>query len=164
MRFKLVIQPTNRNQSNRYALELNNYRQSTETFTEFWTELKRRFTLARDSFSRMCEDHKDCAGCKQRYWEVELMSKIYIGVRDQRIRELIDQLPEEQHKLTRYVEIGECYEASLASAQTFSTMATTTISAVRRQTDNKGQFKMPKVWKTSQQGRMQSTKGKVSQV
>ena len=66
MRFKLVIQPTNRNQSNRYALELNNYRQTSETFTGFWTELKRRFTLARDSFSRMCKDHKDCAGCKQR--------------------------------------------------------------------------------------------------
>ena len=160
MRFKLVIQPTNRNQSNRYALELNNYRQTTETFIEFWTELKRRFTLARDSFSRMCEDHKDCAGCKQRYWEVELMSKIYIGVRDQRIRELIDQLPEEQHKLTRYVEIGECYEASLASAQTFSTMATTTISAVRRQTDNKGQFKCQRCGKHHNKGECKALKVK----
>ena len=57
------------------------------------------------------------------------------------MRELIDQLPEEQHKLTRYVGIGESYEASLASAQTFSTMAATSIIAVRRQSDNKGQFK-----------------------
>ena len=45
-RFELVIQPTNRNQNNRYALELSNYRQTTETFTEFETEMKRRFTLA----------------------------------------------------------------------------------------------------------------------
>ena len=117
MKLRPEIQPANRNQSNRYAPELNNYRQATETFTEFWTELKRRFTLARDSFRRTCEDHKDCAGSIQRYWEVELMSKIYTGVRDQMIRELIDQIPEEQHKLTRYVEIGESYEASLASAQ-----------------------------------------------
>ena len=68
MRFKLVIQPTNRNQSNRYSLELNNYRQTTETFTEFWTELKRKVYIGQRQFSRMCEDHKDCAGCKQRYW------------------------------------------------------------------------------------------------
>ena len=39
------------------------------------------------------------------------------------------------------MEIDESYEASLASAQTFSTMATTTMSVVRRQSDNKGQFK-----------------------
>ena len=41
------------------------------------------------------------------------MSKIYTGVRDQRIRELIDQILEGQHKVTRYVGIGESYEASL---------------------------------------------------
>ena len=160
MRFKLVIQPTNRNQCNRYTLELNNYRQTAETVTEFWTELKRRFTLARDSFSRTCEDHQYCAGCKQRYWEVELMSKIYIGVRDQRIRELIDQLPEEQHKLTRYVEIGESYEASLASAQTFSTMATITSSAVRRQSDNKGQFECQRCEKHHNKGECKALKVK----
>ena len=108
----------------------------------------------------MCEDHKDCAGCKQRHWEVELMSKIYIEVRDQRIRELINQLPEEQHKLTRYVEIGECYEASLASAQTFSTMTTTTISAVRRQSDNKGQFKCQRCGKHHNKGECKALKVK----
>ena len=160
MIFKLVIQPTNRNQSNRYALELINYRQTTETSREFWTEMKRRFTLARESFSRRFEHHKDCTGSKQRYWEVEMMSKTYNGVRDQRIKELIDQLPEEQHKLTRYVEIDESYEASLASAQTFSTMATTTISAVRRQSDNKGQFKCQRCGKNHNKGECKALKVK----
>ena len=86
------------------------------------------------------------------------MSKIYIGVRDQRIRELIDQLPEEQQKLTRYVEIGESYEASLTSAQTFSTMATISISAVRKQSDNKGQFKCQRCGKNHNKGECKAVK------
>ena len=69
------------------------------------------------------------------------MSKIYTGARDQRIRELIDQLLEGKHKLTRYVEIGRSYGASLASAQTFSTMATTSINVARKQCDNNSPFK-----------------------
>ena len=81
------------------------------------------------------------------YWELELMSKIYIVVRDQRIRELIDQLPEGQHKLTRYVEIEESYETSLASAHPFSTMGTTSINVVRKQFDNNGQLKCQKCGK-----------------
>ena len=68
--------------------------------------------------------------------------------------------PEEQHKSTRYVEIGECYEASLASVQTFSTMATTTISAVRRQTDNKGQFKCQRCGKHHSKGECKALKVK----
>ena len=61
------------------------------------------------------------------------------------------------------MEIGECYEASLASAQTFSTMATTTISAVRRQTDNKGQFKCQRYGKHHNKGECKALKVKCHQ-
>ena len=89
-----------------------------------------------------------------------MTSKIYIGVRDHRIRELIDQLPEEQHKLTRYMEISESYEASLSSAQTFSIMATTSISAVRKHSDNKGQFKCQRCGKNHSKGECKALKVK----
>ena len=35
------------------------------------------------------------------------MSYIYTGVREQKVRELMDQLPDEQHTLDKYVEICE---------------------------------------------------------
>ena len=51
-----------------------------------------------------------------------MMSYIYIGVREQKVRDLIDQLPEEQHTLDKYVEIGELQETSKASAQASQSM------------------------------------------
>ena len=38
------------------------------------------------------------------------MSYIYIGVREQKVRDLMDQLPDEQHTLDKYVKIGELQE------------------------------------------------------
>ena len=88
------------------------------------------------------------------------MSKIYIRVRNQRIRELINQIPGNQDKLTRYVEIGESYEASLASAQTLSTMATMSINAVRKQSDNNGQIKCQRCGKNHKKGEYKALKVK----
>ena len=110
-RFELLIQPQN-NQINKYVLKFSNYKQTTESFTDFSTELKRRFKLAKHSVTKLCDEHKNCALCQQKYWEMDWRSYIYIGVRDQRGRELIDQLVEDQHTLDRYVEIRESYEAS----------------------------------------------------
>ena len=45
------------------------------------------------------------------------MSYIYIGVTEQKVRDLIDQLPVDQHTLDKYVEIGELQETSKANAQ-----------------------------------------------
>ena len=56
------------------------------------------------------------------------------------------------------MEIGESYEASLPSAQTFSTMATTTISAVKRQSDNNGQFKCQRCGKYHNKGECKALK------
>ena len=44
--------------------------------------------------------HKNCAGCQQKYWEVQLRSYIH----------MIDQLAEDQYTLDRYVETGELYD------------------------------------------------------
>ena len=41
-RFKDKIQTKVRNQRNKYRSELSHFRQTSETFTEFWTELKRK--------------------------------------------------------------------------------------------------------------------------
>ena len=40
-RLEQLIQPQNNNQINKYVLELSNNRQTTESFTNFWTELMR---------------------------------------------------------------------------------------------------------------------------
>ena len=52
----------------------------------------------------------------------ELMSYIYIGVREQKVRYLIDQLPDEQHTLDKYVEIAELQETSKANVQAFQSL------------------------------------------
>ena len=62
-RFEQLIQPKKNSQINKYVLELSNYRQTTESFTDFWTELKKMFKLARDSVNRLCDEHKNCVGC-----------------------------------------------------------------------------------------------------
>ena len=97
---------------NLFAQSLHNYMQTKESFTDFWRALKRRFKVAKDHVTRSCDEHKNFAGGQKMYWEVELRSHIYIEVRDQRVRELIDELAEDQHTLDRYIETGESYEAS----------------------------------------------------
>ena len=51
--------------------------------------------------------------------EEELMSCIYIGVKEQRVRDLIDQLPDESHTLEKYLYIGENYDVTMSNAKTF---------------------------------------------
>ena len=75
-RFKERIQPKGRNQCNKYKSELDHFRQTTETFTEFYTELKRKFELAKNKSTR-CTTHKKCQACMDGYMEEELMSLIY---------------------------------------------------------------------------------------
>ena len=50
-----------------------------------------------------------------------MLSYTYISVKEQRGRDLIDQLPDDQHKSYKYVEIGENYEISELSTQAFKT-------------------------------------------
>ena len=66
------------------------------------------------------------------------MSYISSGVRGQKVRDLIDQLPEEQHTLYKYVEIGELQETSKANAQAFQSMNghSTLINAISKQFSN----------------------------
>ena len=46
-RFKEKIQPKGRCQRNKYRSELSHFRQTIETFPEFYTELKRKFELTK---------------------------------------------------------------------------------------------------------------------
>ena len=55
-RLKEIIQPKGRNQEINMS-DLDHFRQTTESFSEFWTELKRKFELARNKSTR-CNDHK----------------------------------------------------------------------------------------------------------
>ena len=66
------------------------------------------------------------------------MSYIYIGAREQQVRDLIDQLPDEQHTLDKYVEIGELKETSRANMQAFQAMNghSTVINAISREDNN----------------------------
>ena len=92
---KEKIQPKGRNQRNKYKSDLDHFRQTAESFSEFWTELK-RFELAKNKSTR-CTDHKNCSACLDGYIEGELMSLIYNRVSDQRIRDCIDMLPDAEH-------------------------------------------------------------------
>ena len=116
-RLKEKIQPKGRNQRNKYKPDLDHFRQRTERFSEFWTELKRKFKLARNKSTR-CNDHKNCSACLDGYIEEELMSLIY-RVSDQRIRDCIDMLPHAEHTLEKYLHIGETQELSEANAAAF---------------------------------------------
>ena len=97
-RLKERIQPKGRNQRNKYKSELDHFRQTTESFSEFWTELKRKFELARNKSTR-CNAHQNCNACLDGYKEEELMSLIFSRVKDQRIRDCIDMLPDAEHTL-----------------------------------------------------------------
>ena len=118
-RFKEKIQPKGRCQRNKYRSELSHFRQTIETFPEFYTELKRKFELAKGTTTTLCDNHKRCKNCIQKYMEEELMSYIYIGVKEQRVRDLIDQLPDESHTLKKYLYIGENYDVTMSNAKTF---------------------------------------------
>ena len=62
------IQPKGRNQRNKYKSDLDHFRQTTESFSEFWTEMQRKFELARKKSTR-CNDHKNCSACLDGYIE-----------------------------------------------------------------------------------------------
>ena len=57
----------------------------------------------------------------QQYQQDGLMSCIYIAATD-----LIDQLPDDQHKLDGYVEIGNNYNVWQSNAEAFKTLNTNT--------------------------------------
>ena len=118
-RLKEKIQPKGRNQRNKYKSDLDHFRQTTESFSEFWTELKRKFELAKNKSTR-CKDHKGCSACLDGYMEEELMSLIYNRVSDQKIRDHIDMLPDAEHTLEEYLHLGETQELSEANAAAFN--------------------------------------------
>ena len=162
-RFKVKIQPKGRNQRNIYKSGLSHFRQTLETVTEFWTELKRKFELAKGTTNIQCEEHRNCQDCHQRYVDDELMSYIYIEVREQKVRDLIDQLPDEQHTLDKYVEIGELQETSKANGQAFHSINghSTVINVISRQYRNN--FKCKRCSKNPQ-GSMHSKKASLLQL
>ena len=118
-RLKEKIQPKGRNQRNKYKSDLDHFSQTTESFSEFWTELKRKFELARNRSTR-CNDHRNCSACLDGYMEEELMSLVYNRVSDQRIRDCIDILPDAEHTLEKYLHLGETQELSEANAAAFN--------------------------------------------
>ena len=117
-RLKEKIQPKGRNQRNKYKSDLITLGKQ-QSFSEFWTELKRKFELARNKSAR-CNDHINCSACLDGYMEEELMSLIYNRVSDQRIRDCIDMLPDTEHNLEKYLHLGETQELSEANAAAFN--------------------------------------------
>ena len=61
-----VIQPSTIAQSNKYKKDLITYRQTTETFSQFFVELKRRYDLAKDNSKYLCREHNTCKECIDR--------------------------------------------------------------------------------------------------
>ena len=49
--------------------DLDHFRETTESFSEFWTEMKRKFDLVRNKSTR-CNDHRNCSACLDGYIEV----------------------------------------------------------------------------------------------
>ena len=86
--------------------DLNHLSQTKESFSEFWTELKRKFELARNKSTR-CNDHRNCSACLDGYIEKELMSLIYNRFNHQRIRDCIDMLPDAEHTIEKYLHQGQ---------------------------------------------------------
>ena len=83
----------------------------------------RKFDIAKKISSTKCEENRDCKACWQKYIEEELMSYICIGMKEQS-QCLIDELPDDQHKLGKCIEIGENYNMSQLTAQAFKTLNT----------------------------------------
>ena len=130
-RLKEKIQPKGRKQRNKYKSDLDHFRQTTESFSEFWTELKRKFELARNKSTR-CNDHRNCSACLDGYIDEELMSLIYNRVSDQRIRDCTDMLSNVDHTLEKYLQLGETMELSEANAAAFNPQpSTVSVHALR---------------------------------
>ena len=68
----------------------------------------------------LCREHNKCKECIERMRQEELMSYIYIGVREQRARELIDQLATADHTLEKYKSICERCDTTGNNAQIFN--------------------------------------------
>ena len=112
---------------NKYKSDLDHFRQTTLSFSEFWTELKRKFELARNKSTR-CNNHRNYSACLGGYIEEELMSLIYNRVNGQRIRDHIDMMPDAEHTLEKYLHLGETQELTQASAEAFNPQGQTTTS------------------------------------
>ena len=111
-RLQQVIQPGTIAQNNKYKKDLITYRQTTETFSNFFVELKRRYDLAKDNSKNLCREHSKCMECMERMKQEDLMSYIYIVVREQRTRKLIDQLATADHTLEKYKSICEACDTT----------------------------------------------------
>ena len=107
-RLKEKIKPTSRNMIQRYKYELHRCIQKPDqTFTQFFGILKSKVELAK------AFDHKRCkhAACKQECVSDQMMSSIYIGAKDQRARDKIDDLDDDDHSVDKYREIAEMLES-----------------------------------------------------
>ena len=137
-RLEEKIKPKGRNQRNKFKSDLDHFRQTTESFSEFWTELKRKFELARTKLTRF-NDHKNCSACLDGYIEEELMSLIYNRVSDQRIRNHIDMLSDAEHTLEKYLYLDETQELSDANAAAFNPQPSTgSVHALRYKGKSQG--------------------------
>ena len=69
-----------------------------QTFTQFFGILKSKVELAK------AFDHKGCkqAACKQECVSDQMISSIYIGAKDQRVRGIIDDLADDDHSVDKY--------------------------------------------------------------
>ena len=65
-RLRERIHPKGRNQRNKYKSDLDHFRQTTKSFSEFWTELKRKFELAKNK-STGYNDNRNCSVCLDCY-------------------------------------------------------------------------------------------------
>ena len=59
------------------------------------------------------------------------MYYMYIAVRDGKVRDLIDQQPDDQHSLERYLEVGEHYDMSKLNAGAFRSINTQSMDTVK---------------------------------
>ena len=100
--------------------DLITYRQTTETFSQFFVELKRRYDLAKDNSKYLCREHNTCKECIDRLKQEDLMSYIYKVIREQRARELIDQLATADPTLEKYKSICEGGDTTDNNAQIFN--------------------------------------------
>ena len=73
--------------------------------------------MTKDNSEYLCREHNTCKECIDRMKQEDLMSYIYIGVREQRARELIDQLATADHTLEKYKSICEGCDTTDNNAQ-----------------------------------------------
>ena len=133
-RLKENIKPTSRIMIQRYKYELHRCIQKPDqTFTQFFGILKSKVELAK------AFDHKGCkhAACKQECVSDQMMSSIYIGAKDQRVRDKIDDLADDDHSVDKYREIAEMLESKHKNADTFQADQAASINAIRKYQSNK---------------------------